>query len=171
MVYFVTPEWLKANTTVNQNVDVNDVVPLIKTSAQFKVRSYIGSNFFKDLLNKFNIQTLNAAEEILVEDYIKPAIAWRAASEAVINASYQLKNKGLQSQSGDYSASPEFKAIMFVQHHYSDKADFYDQKLANFLHKHREDYPEFMSKLNDDATVSKNGCDDTNAFTQSIIFI
>lgn len=172
MVYFCTPEYLKSNTTINQNVDVNDVVPLIKTAAQFKVKSYIGTYFFNDLLAKFNAQTLNAAEEILVQEFMKPAIAWRAASEAVINTSYQVKNKGVQTQSGEYSASPEYKAIMFLFHHYTDKADYYDKKLCDYLHENREEYPGFMSKLNSDPVVSKNGCDpNINTFNQSILFI
>lgn len=171
MTYFVTPEWMKNNTTINQNVDVNDVVPLIKTSAQFKVKGYIGSYFFKDLLIKFNNQTLNGPEEILVEEYIKPAIAWRAASEAVVNLTYQIKNKGVQTQSGEYSTSPEYKAVMFLVHHNTDKADYYDQQLIDFLTKHKEEYPEFMSKLNDDTKISKYGCDNPNAFTSSILFI
>jgi len=172
MIYFVTPEWLKANTTINQNVDVADIVPLIKTSAQFKTQGYIGTYFFKDLLLKFNNQSLNAAEEILVQDYMKPAIAWRAASEAVISTSYQIKNKGAQTQSGDFSVSPEFKAIMFLVHHYTDKADYYDNRLIEFLKLHREEYPEFMSKLNEDAAILKHGCGTTpDGFTSNTLFI
>jgi hypothetical protein len=170
MTYFVTVEWLKANTTINQNVDVADIVPLIKTSAQFKTKGYIGTHFFNDLLTKFNTQTLNAAEEILVQEYMKPAIAWRAASESVINTSYQVKNKGVQTQSGDYSAAADYKAIMWLVQHYTDKADYYDQKLVDFLKAHKDDYPEFMSKSNDDAQVSKY-CDHTDTFTSQIIII
>jgi hypothetical protein len=42
----------------------------------------------------------------LVQEYIKPAVAWRAASEVVVASSYQITNKGTQIQSGDFSSSP-----------------------------------------------------------------
>lgn len=172
MIYFVTTNYLKSLTPTNNNVEDNEIVPVIKTSAEFKVKSYIGTYFFSDLLIKFNDQTLNAAEEILVQEFMKPAIAWRAASETILNTTYSLRNKGLQQSSGDFSNSPEFKIVSFMYHHYTDKADYYDRKLCDFLHENREDYPEFMSKLNSDPVVSKNGCDpNINTFNQSILFI
>jgi hypothetical protein len=117
------------------------------------------------------LQTLDAAETILVQEYMKPAIAWRAATETIVTTSYSIRNKGIQSQSGDFSASPEYKAIMFTYHHYSDKADYYDQQLIDFLKENREEYPAFMSDLNKDAKISKHGCNDPNAFGGGIMFI
>lgn len=171
MIYFVTPEYLKSNTTVNQNVDVNDVVPLVKVAAEFVVKIEIGSYFFNDLLTKFNNQTLNGAEEILVQEYIKPLIAWKAAAEAVINTSYQIKNKGVQTQNGEFSSSPEMKAIMWLFHHYNDKVSFYSQRMVEFLSKNWEDYPELFSPLNKDTRIKKWDCGGINQYQGGILFI
>ncbi len=45
-----------------------------------------------------------AFSEIDLVEFIQPVIAWRSAEDAVFGLTYQLKNKGLQTQNGDYSA-------------------------------------------------------------------
>ena len=151
-------------------MDANDIIPLIKTSADMRVRSILGTYFYKDLLTKFNAQTLNSNEVTLVEDYIKPAVAWRASSEAIIELSYQLKNKGIQTQSGDYSTSPEQSAVMFNYHHKADKAAFYENRLEQYLIDNKALFPVFTSQSNTDS-VAKGKCSSANLFNTNIHFI
>jgi hypothetical protein len=158
MIYFVTEQYIKTYTPITQNVDVNDFLPLIKSAADGYVRSYLGTYFYNDLLTKYNAQTLNPDEITLVQDYIKDAVAWRACSESVLTLSYQLKNKGIQSQSGDFSANPGFQPVSFISHHYRDKADFYDGRLKKYLLDNRDLYPEFISDLNKDTILKPFPC-------------
>lgn len=170
MIYFVTETYLKENTNVGNNLDDKNSIPFIKNAADSYIRSIIGNEFYKYLLNKFNTQTLDADEVELIQDYIKPSVSWRAAADIVIEASYQLTNKGIQTQSGDYSSSPEFKAISFNHHHTSDKASLYDDMLAKFLIKDKTKYPQFWADDNKDATARKL-CGGSNNFNQNIFFI
>jgi len=158
MTYFITNTYLKDNTPVGQNVDSNLIVPIIKTAADSYVRSILGTYFYNYLLTKFNAQTLSVLEITLVQDFIQMAVAWRACSDAVMTTSYQTTNKGIQTQSGDFSASPEYKAIMFMVHEYKSKGDFYDKRLENYLTNNGDLYPEFMNDLNDDSITPKKGC-------------
>jgi len=170
MIYFVTEKYLKENTTVGLNVDANILSPAIVTAADTFVRSIIGTPFYNYLLTEFNNQTLDPDEVTLVQDYIKSAIAWRAASEIVVAASYQLKNKGIQTQSGDFSMSPEYRAVMFNIQHTSDKATFYDNRLSEYLGSDKTKYPQFWAYDNRFAIARRN-CETPNLFNQNIIFI
>lgn len=167
MIYFVTEQYLKLNVPITNNVDDTDFVPLIKSAADQYVRSILGTYFYNYLLQEYNNQTLSATEITLVQDYIQYSVAWRVASETAITVSYQLKNKGLQKQSGDYSQAVDMSEIAFMSHHYRDRADFYDQRLIKYLEQNKSLYPEFMSQLNNDTVISKlvnctdcsgNGC-------------
>ena len=169
MVYFVSTNYLKDTTIVANNVDDKILTPSIRSASDAYVRTIIGIHFYNILLTKFNNQTLTPSEITLVQEYIKPAIAWRAASEVVISASYQSTNKGIQIQNGDFSNSPEYKAIMFVNHHATDRASFYEDILLKWLNENGNTYPDFMSDLNKDALARK--CGPNNLFNQSIIFI
>lgn len=169
MVYFVSTTYLKDSTIVANNVDDKILTPAIRSASDAYVRTIIGVHFYNILLTKFNNQTLNPSEVILVQEYLKPAIAWRASADVVVAASYQSTNKGIQIQTGDFSSSPEYKAIMFVHHHASDRASFYEDILQRWLYENRNTYPDFMSDLNKDALARR--CEPNNLFDQSIILI
>lgn len=170
MIYFCTETWLKDNTTIGGNVDYKDVVINLKPVSDMYVRSVLGTYFYNDLLTKYNNQTLSSDELNLVEVYIKPTVAWKSASESVITLSYQLKNKGTQIQSGDFSQSPEYKAIMFLVHHYSDRGDFYLNLLSEYIINNKDLFNNFTSNLNTDSTAKKS-CGGDNLFNSGIIFI
>jgi len=170
MNYFVTTTYLKDNTSVGDSVDDKISVPSIKSASDSYVRTIIGNEFYKYLLNAFNNQTLTNDEIELVSEYIKPSIAWRAAGDITIASSYQIKNKGLQVQNGDFSNSPEYKAIMFNFHHISDKASLYDSLLINFLIKDKTKFPQFWADNNKDAKARKQ-CEGFNTFNKNMFFI
>lgn len=167
MIYFVTEQYIKTYTPITNNVDVNDFLPLIKSAADGYIRSYLGTYFYNYLLGKYNNQTLNPDEVTLVQDFIKDAVAWRACSDSVFTLSFQLKNKGIQNQSGDFSAAPGFQPVSFMSHHYRDKADFYDGRLKKYLLDNKDLYPEFISDLNKDTVLKPFPCRRPDNYFQS----
>lgn len=158
MIYFVTPQYLIENTSVGNNVDATDLNYAVKTAADTFVRSYLGTYFYNDLLTKFNAQTLTGDEVTLVQDYIKNAVAWRAATEAVMNTTYSVRNKGVQQQSGDFSATPEFRVVPWIYDKTREKADFYDSRLRDYLVDNKNLFPNFTSTLNKDSVIKRQYC-------------
>jgi len=152
MIYFITENYLKTNTPITANVDVNDVTPYIATQAQLRVMPVLGTVFYNYLLTKYNNQTLNNDEETLVA-YIQPVIAWRSAEDAVFGLTYQLKNKGLQTQFGDFSGSVTRSEVAFGMEHYAQKAAFFEQRLIKYLIANKGLYPEFTSDANKDTDL------------------
>lgn len=176
MIFFVTEQYAKTMTVITQNVDAKDFNFLAKTNADMWVKGYIGSYFYEYLLAKFNAETLNADEIYLVEEYIKPLIAWRMASDCAFVLTNQLKNKGLQTQNGDHSNSSSEAATFFGMKHYQQKAEWYQ----NYLHQYLSDchcngsygelYPEFISELNKHA-ILKPQINKYNAFGNDMLFL
>jgi len=112
MLYFITENYLKTNTPITANVDVTDVTPYIATQAQLRVMPILGTYFFNYMLNVYNTQTATNDEETLIK-FIQPIVAWRSAEDAVFGLTYQLKNKGLQTQNGDFSSSVSQREVAF----------------------------------------------------------
>lgn len=163
LIYFVTENYLKVNTTITANVNITEILPLVKGAADMWTQYTLGTYFYDYLLTKYNAQTLTPDEEILV-GYMQPSIAWRACADAVLELSYQLKNKGIQSQSGDFSTNSESKMIQMMNRHYVQKAEFYENALWKYLKKNKDLYPQFTSPLNHNSnclaacTDCLNGC-------------
>jgi hypothetical protein len=104
------------------------------------------------MLNAYNTQILTNDEETLVE-FIQPVVAWRSAEDAVFGLSYQLKNKGIQTQFGDYSGSVSRAEVAFSMEHYAQKASFYEQRLIKYLLANKNLYPQFTSLTNKDTDL------------------
>jgi hypothetical protein len=152
MLYFITETYLKVNTPITANVDVTDVTPYIATQAALRVQPILGTTFYNYLLTQYNNTALNPDEINLVE-FIQPVIAWRSAEDAVFGLTYQLKNKGLQTQSGDYSASVSRNEVAFGMEHYAQKASFFEQRLIRWLLVNRNLFPQFISTTNQDTDL------------------
>jgi hypothetical protein len=152
MLYFITENYLKTNTPITANVDVTDVTPYIATQAQLRVMPILGTTFFNYMLEVYNDQTATNDEETLIK-LIQPIVAWRSAEDAVFGLTYQLKNKGLQTQNGDFSSSVSQREVAFGMEHYAQKAAFFEQRLIRYLLKNRSLYPEFISTENRDTDL------------------
>ena len=162
MIYFITETYLKNNTPITKNVDVKDVTPYIRPASDMRVQSILGSYFYEYLLGKYNAQTLSNDEETLV-DKIQPVVAWRAAENAVFGLSYQLKNKGVQVQFGDYSQNVTQSEVAFVMDHYGQVAAFFEKRLINYILENKDLFTQFTSALNTDSDIKPvDECDDTD---------
>ena len=152
MLYFITENYLKTNTPITANVDVTDVTPYIATQAQLRVMPILGTTFFNYMLEVYNDQTATNDEATLIK-FIQPIVAWRSAEDAVFGLTYQLKNKGLQLQNGDYSSSVSQREVAFGMEHYAQKASFFEQRLIKYLIKNKNFFPEFISEENRDTDL------------------
>ena len=171
MIYFVTETYLKDNTPITKNVDVNDVMPYVRTQAEMRLMSILGTYFYNDLLVKYNAQTLSADETDLVE-YIQPVVAWRSAEDAVFGLSYQLKNKGVQVQFGDYSQNVSQSEISFNMDHYGQKGAWFENRLTFWLLDNKTLFPNFTSTLNKDSDIKPaDDCDDTDNYNNTMLVL
>lgn len=169
--YFISENYLKVNTVITANVNITEILPLIKGAADMWTQSTLGTYFYEYLLAAYNAQTLTPDEVTLVE-LMQPAIAWRACADSVFELSYQLKNKGIQTQGGDFTTSSESKMVEFMNRHYVQKAEFYENKMWEYLKKNKDLYPQFTSPLNKDSVLlcHCNNPSDNSKFNSQIFF-
>jgi hypothetical protein len=170
MIYFVSEQWMKTNGMITDNVDVTDFSPLIQNAAKAFLRKQIGTYFFNDLLTKYNSQTLSADEEV-VGGIMKYIIGWRATAEAGVSLTYQLKNKGYQTQSGDNSEAVEDKVVWKMYDHYIQKCYVFEADLKEYLKANKDLFPNYISTLNNDSSFKKD-CGNGPTFQEGVgIFI
>lgn len=171
MIYFCTENWIEKNTPITANIEASEVSVWVQVNAENWVRKIIGTYFFNDLLTKYNNQTLSSDEQTLV-NLMKPAIAWRAASDAAFALSYQLKNKGIQVQNSDNSTFAQLNEVQFTMQHFADKAAIYEGAIYDYLGKKENSdlYANFNSALNNDSLAKKSG-GEGNGYNKSIMII
>ncbi len=168
-IYFCTENYLKANTVLTANINITEILPLVKGAADMFTQHTLGRVFYADLLTKYNAQSLSPDETTLV-GYMQPAIAWRACADAVMELSFQLKNKGVVSQSGDNITSTETKTVMLMNQHYINKAEFYENEMWQWLKENKALFPIFLSPANKKEVLGAIIDDKSNEFNSQIFF-
>jgi hypothetical protein len=169
MTYFVTETYLKSKTDISSNADVKFILPHIQTNSDMWIQPILGTYFYEYLLDAFNDQTLTSDEEVLVNK-IKPIISWRALSDATYALSRKVTNKGIQRQDGEFSQGVELGEIGFAMERYTKKAEFYSQRLINYLVTNKALFPEFTSAENKDSDIKPKE-DNNNNYDSTLMFI
>lgn len=152
MNYFISEAFIKTYVVIPDNVDVKTFAPLVQGAAYAYIKPMIGTYFFNDLLTKYNNQTLSTDELVVVEK-IQFAILWRLCAKAGITATYQLTNKGYQTQNDDNSESVGLDVVTYMDATYIQEAIIFQNELKQFLIENYNDYPFFTDKLNKDSSV------------------
>jgi len=147
MIYFVTEKFLKDNTQITQNVDAKDLAPFIQLSVKTYIQPILGYNFTNDLLTKFNAGTTSAEEDELIE-FIQYTTAFYSAYDAIPNLSFRISNKGLQSQTGEYSASEGIQAVEYIRNNVLKFAKVYEGNMRAFLELNKEEFPLYLDVIN-----------------------
>jgi hypothetical protein len=147
MIYFVTEQFLKTKTPITQNVDAKDLAPFIAMTVKTYVQPILGYRFTEDLLTKFNAGTLTAEEDELVE-FIQYVVAFYASYDAIPSLSFRVSNKGIQSQSGDYSASEGIQAVEYIRNNIIKFAKVYEGNMRAFLELNKEEFPLYLDEVN-----------------------
>jgi hypothetical protein len=166
MIYFVTEQFIKDNTAITQNVDAKDLAPFIPMAVKTYVQPILGFNFTNDLLVKFNNGTTSAEEDELIE-FIQYMTALWAAYDAIPNISFRVSNKGIQSQSGDYSASEGIAAVEYIRTNVQKFAYIYENNMRKFLALNKTSFPLYLDELNKEIQAP----DKDNSPQSSITFI
>jgi len=152
MIYFVTEKFLKDNTQITQNVDAKDLAPFIPMTVKTYIQPILGYRFTNDLLIKFNAGTTSAEEDELIE-FIQYTTAFYAAYDAVPNLSFRISNKGLQSQSGDYSTSEGIQAVEYIRTNILKFAKVYEGNMRAFIQLNKSEFPLYSDVTNKDISA------------------
>jgi len=155
MIYFVTETFIKEKTAITQNVDSKDLAPFIPLSVKTYAQPILGYTFTEDLLTKFNAGSTSAEEDELIE-FIQYVVAHYAAYDAIPNLSFRVSNKGVQSQSGDYSTSEGIAAVEYIRNNVLKFAKVYEENMRAFLKLNKDSFPLYTDPSNDDIEAPDN---------------
>ena len=160
---FISEAYIKAFTPIGDLVEWKELKSSTELTQDSYIQDILGTNFYVYLQGKYAAQTLNANEIELV-NRLKPALAYRVASEALPFINYQIKNKGVLTQSGDYSANADLDAMKYLKNELSNRAEFYAKRLSTYLCENSSLFPEYTTNNSDDMSPKKGGYDSGLAF-------
>jgi hypothetical protein len=148
-VYFVSDTFIKQNSIINLNVEPQLINLAIIDSQVLHIQMALGSDLYKKLETLISGGTIsnnsNVNYKTLLDDYVVPAVLQWTLFECIPYIRYKIMNKSVAGQSSDNSTPIELEELKYIQAQFSNKAEFYTQRLADYLLAHMTLFPEYTS--------------------------
>lgn len=146
-VFLVSTKTLKENSVINNNVDDMYVLPAIEYSQDASLQPIIGTKLYNRLMDMVEDGTIGNNEDYkyLLDEYITPFLLNKVTAEIQIPLAFKLRNQGVVQQTGENAYVPSLKDLQYVIQNYENKANFYSNRLSDYLKANRKKYSEYCS--------------------------
>jgi hypothetical protein len=142
---FIDEEFLKTRTPLNGQVDIKLLVPFIEVAQDTCIQPILGTALYTRLMKGIRDNDLNN-DEIDLLKIIGPAQAYFALWSAIPFVGVELRGSGVV-RSASPQTQPASRSEMDMLIHSSKSfADFYAQRIIDWLCKNGSLYPEFRTE-------------------------
>jgi hypothetical protein len=141
IVKFISTEYLKQNTALQENVDDTLVTPYIIKAQDTHIQSILGTNYYNHLKDAVKTNTLTTRETTLLREFIQPAVSEWTFYEVIPHLNYKATNKAVSTQNSEYSNPSSLDEIKYLRNSVRDMAEFYTKRLERELSLNQQYYP------------------------------
>lgn len=157
MTNILTIDELK-NSVLNANIDDEYIQPAIDEAQSIYLREILGDALLNAIINKINGNNLTGKYLTLVNDYVKPYLSYMIQSIIVVPITYKIRNAGVIQQYDNGFTTTQMKDTQYLKDYYDGKAEFYGNRLTEWLRKNANDIVEYRLSASNvtNPTTSQN---------------
>jgi hypothetical protein len=144
-ILFITETLFKERTGASVAIDGKQIFPIIKVAQDIYVQGAVGSTLYNRLQEGIDNDDLNNDEKALLDNYITDCLIWFTMSLLPMTMGYQLFSKGFLQKTAEESTTPDQKALELIESRYKELAEFYKQRLINYLKENYTTYQEYLN--------------------------
>ena len=146
-VFLISEATMKKNSVVNNNVDGMYLLPAIEFAQDAGLQPIIGTKLYNKLMDLVENGSITGSTDYkyLLDEYITPYLINKVTADIQIPLSFKLRNQGVVQQTDANTYVPSMKDIQYVIQNYENKANFYSNRLSDYLKANRKKYPEYCS--------------------------
>lgn len=139
--YLFSETQLKQGTIIDENTDMKVIKPMILLVQDKNIEPIIGTGLMNEIKSQIAAGTLTALNTTLLESKIFPAVKHWLVYEYSLWANYKYRNKNVGTQGGDQNQPASIEDVLFLMDKHKDNAEWYSQRLIDYLSEHESDYP------------------------------
>lgn len=145
--YLISEATMKKNSVVNNNVDGMYLLPAIEFAQDAGLQPIIGTKLYNKLMDLVENGSITGSTDYkyLLDEYITPYLINKVTADIQIPLSFKLRNQGVVQQTDTNTYVPSMKDIQYVIQNYENKANFYSNRMSDYLRSNRSKYPEYCS--------------------------
>lgn len=146
-VFLLSEATLKQNSVVNNNVDGMYILPAIEYSQDSGLQPLLGTKLYNKLMDLVESGDISSATNYknLLDEYITPYLLNKVTAEIQLPIAYKMRNQGVVQQTGENTYVPSLKDTQYLIQNYENKANFYGNRMSDYLRANRSLFPEYYS--------------------------
>jgi len=152
-VYFISTSYLKDNSAINENVDDKLLKSAIKEAQEIYIRDIIGSGLYDELQTQAFAGTLTANNTTLLDSYIAPCLKYYTITESMLPMTFKLMNKSVATRQAENATAITIDELTLIEQRFRDKAEYYGNRLRDYLRENTNTYPLFLNPGNGFDTI------------------
>lgn len=149
-VLFISQDRLKTSTALNYNIDTEYLLPFVKISQDKHLQAILGTKLYEKLEAEIQAGTLAGAYKTLVDDYIQDALVHYAIVEALPFIAYKIANGSITQKNSENGTAATKNDVDWLIRKQMDSAEFYGQRIIDYLIYKTSSFPEYSSNSNAD---------------------
>ncbi len=156
-VMLLSEATLKAESVLQDNVDMKVVTPTIYDVQTFYILPILGTALYNEIVEQVRTSSVSSANATLLDLYIQPTMIWYVRAELVTNMNYKYFNKSIGVQNADNMNPASLDELIFIKNEAINKAQEYAQRTTKYLLSNQTTYPLFLNQpdVNIDTFLAK----------------
>lgn len=159
---FISEDYVKRNSVIDENVDVKLILPAIKDAQEMFLHPCLGTQLYNGLKTRIVAGTTTSDEDTLISEFIAPMLVKYVQLELVDNLLIRYNNKSVSKKSSENAQPLGYADYQSQLDRYTHKAQWFKQRLIDYLFANTTLFPEYYSVVNSNDIVPEN-----NAYTSS----
>jgi len=148
---FISSTRLKKDTALGGSVDDNLIMPYILLAQDMNILPVLGTDLYEAIKTKINGGTLTGDYKTLMETYIQPALVQFSFSQLAPYLRLRFVNNAVVVMGAtEQSSSATYDDIKPLMDTATDAAEFYRQRMIDYLRNNSSSFPEYTSNTGSD---------------------
>lgn len=143
-ILLVSEDFVKTNSALNDNLWGKFLLPAIREAQDINLQTYLGECLYKRIIGMVSdgsiITSTNESYKALLDDCIQPYLLYQVQANIIPTINVKLGNIGSVVSNDEHINTLSQGNIDLVQRDFQLKADFYAQRMLNFILNHSNEF-------------------------------
>ena len=143
-ILLVSEDFVKTNSALNDNLWGKFLLPAILEAQDINLQTYLGECLYKTILGMVADGSITASTnevyKALLDGYVQPYLLYQVQANIIPTINVKLGNIGSVVSNDEHISTLSQANIDLVQSDFQHKADFYAQRMLNFILNHSSEF-------------------------------
>lgn len=156
-IFLISTQDLKNYSIINNNVDDSLLHNAILEASEIELQELLGTKLYKKILQLIDNDQIalpqNSYYKTLLDEYCTKVVLYAALHRAIPYVHYKVVNKGITTQSSEYSTTTSIQEMEFLMDKIKNDLEFFSNRMTKYLLANIRFYPEYMSATSIDDMI------------------